>query len=316
MKTLIQPLLVVLALLFCSSAARAEKFTLVVIPDTQAAVNYRPQQFISQVRWIVGNHHKRNIKFVLHVGDLVDWHDDYQWTNADEAMAVLDKAKIPYAIAVGNHDTAAVDVGGHAAPGDVRANLRDTTIFNRYFPPERFIAMKGRMEDHKCDNCYHLFSAGGLDWLVLTIELWPRQEAIDWAKTVVPRYPNHNVIVLTHSHLERDGRIKQNNGGYGHTSPQHLWDELLSQYPNIFMVLSGHVQDSAWRDDKGVHGNKVYQLLQNYQHEDRGGGYLRLLEIDPEARTIDARMYSSYYHRTRDDHSKFSFKDVEFIQPK
>lgn len=293
---------------------RAEPFTLAVLPDTQTAVNYRPQLFMSQVRWIVGHWEKKNMKFVLHVGDLVDWHDDVQWRAADECMAVLDRAKIPYAIAVGNHDTAAVTVGGHAAPGDVRENLRDTTFFNQYFPPDRFRAQQGRMTPGKSDNNYSIFEAGGVDWMVLVLELWPRQEVIDWAKTVVADHPHHNVIVLTHSHLERDGKIKQNNGGYGHTSPQHLWNELLSRYPNILLVLSGHVQDSAWRADTGVNGNKVYQLLQNYQNQDRGGGYLRLLEIDTEARKISARMYSSYYDKTKDDYSRFSFEDVEFIR--
>ncbi len=315
MKTLLRSSALFLISLVAVAAAHAEKFTLVAIPDTQGEVNYRPQQFKSQVRWIVASQEKRNIKFVLHVGDLVDWTDDVQWDVADECMAVLDRAQIPYAIAVGNHDTAAVTVGGHAAPGDVRANLRDTTLFNRYFPAERFRALRGQMEDHKCDNSYHTFSAGGVDWLVLVMELWARQEAIDWAKTVVAEHPHHNVIVLTHSHLERNGTIKQNNGGYGHTSPQHMWDELLSQYPNILMVLSGHVQDSAWRDDTGVHGNKVYQLLQNYQNQDRGGGYLRLLEIDTEARTMSARMYSPYYDVTKTDYSRFSFEDVKFIPP-
>jgi len=307
--------LLLVAVLGSALVCRAEKFTLVVLPDTQTSVNYRPQLFKSQVRWIVGHQEKRNIQFVLHVGDLVDWTDDYQWANADECMAVLDRAQIPYAIAVGNHDTAAVTVGGHAAPGDVRANLRDTTLFNRYFPPERFRNQAGVMEPGKSDNNYAYFSAGGVDWLVLTLELWARQEVIDWAKTVVAKHPHHNVIVLTHSHLERNGTIKQNNGGYGHTSPQHMWNELLSRYPNILLVLSGHVQDSAWRADEGVHGNKVYQLLQNYQGQDRGGGYMRLLEVDTEARKISARMYSSYYDKTLADHSRFVIEDVNFIPP-
>lgn len=295
---------------------RAEPFTLVVLPDTQTAVNYRPQMFKSQARWIVGHWEKKNMKFVIHVGDLVDWHDDVQWQVADECMAVLDQAAIPYAIAVGNHDTAAVTVGGGAAPGDVRANLRDTTLFNKYFPPERFRAQQGRMQPGRSDNSWSVFSAGGLDWLVLTLELWPRQHAIDWAKTVVAEHPRHNVIVATHSHLNGDGTIKTNNGGYGDNSPRHVFDELLGRHANILLVLSGHVHDTAWREDAGVGGNKVYQILQDYQGQDRGGGYLRLLEIDPEAGTISASMYSPYYDATKKDRSRFKIEGVKFIVPR
>lgn len=305
--------LLLVAVLGFALVCRAEKFTLAVLPDTQTAVNFRPELFKAQVRWLAGYWEKRNIRFVLHVGDLVDWQEDEQWKVADECMAVLDRAQIPYAIAVGNHDTAAVTVGGHAAPGNVRQNLRDTTNFNTYFPPERFRAQKGRMTPGKSDNSYSTFEAGGLDWLVVTLELWPRQPAIDWAKTVVAEHPHHNVIVLTHSHLNGDGTIRQNNGGYGDNSPQHVFNELLSQHPNVLLVISGHVHDSAWRADPGVNGNLVYQILQNYQGQDRGGGFLRLLEIDPEAGTIAARMYSPYYDTTKKDKSRFTIEGVKFI---
>jgi hypothetical protein len=63
----------------------------------------------------------------------------------------------------------------------------------------------------------------------------------------------------------------------------------------------------------GEKGNTIYQILQDYQSQDAGGGYIRLLEIDPEAGTIAARMYSPFYDKTKDDHSKFSFTGVKFI---
>ncbi|MFA5326314.1 MAG: hypothetical protein WC384_00855 [Prolixibacteraceae bacterium] len=40
----------------------------------------------------------------------------------------------------------------------------------------------------------------------------------------------------------------------------------------------------------------------------------RLLEIDPEAGTISAKMYSSFYNKTRNDASSFSFSGVKFLQ--
>ncbi len=58
-------------------------------------------------------------------------------------------------------------------------------------------------------------------------------------------HPDENVIVLTHSYLEADGSISQSNGGYGATSPQYLYDNLIKVYPNIKFVLSGHVGISA-----------------------------------------------------------------------
>ena len=93
-------------------------------------------------------------------------------------MRVLDDAGVPTAVAIGNHDTAVVAVGGSAVPGgNSRALLRDTRTFNRYFPPSRY-APEGVFEPGKVDNTYQLFSAGGRDWMILTLELWPRKEVV------------------------------------------------------------------------------------------------------------------------------------------
>ncbi|MDF2439676.1 MAG: hypothetical protein JWN98_660 [Abditibacteriota bacterium] len=80
------------------------------------------------------------------------------------------------------------------------------------------------------------------------------------------------------------------------------------------MVLSGHVVTSAWRTDRGEQGNTIYQVLQDYQSQDAGGGYIRLFDIDTSARTIAARMYSPFYNKTKEDTSQFSFNDVKFIK--
>ncbi|MCD6049166.1 MAG: metallophosphoesterase, partial [Verrucomicrobia bacterium] len=273
--------------------------------------------FTSQLNWIAANKTALNIPFVLHVGDLVNWDtaDHIQYQVASNGFRTLDNAGIPYAIAVGNHDTAAVGVGGSAAPGDVHANLRITTTFNNYFPVSRFTAQQGRYEAGKSDNSYHTFQKGGLDWMVITLEFCARQAPVDWAKSVVAAHPNHNVIIVTHYHLNGNGTISTSNAGYGDLSPQNIYNQFVSQYSNVRLVFSGHVDSSAWRNDAGVNGNRIYQILNDYQTTDLGGGYLRLLEIDTTAGTMSARMYSPYYNITKTDFSAFSFTGVSFVQP-
>jgi hypothetical protein len=54
---------------------------------------------------------------------------------ASQGLQVLDKNLIPYALAVGNHDTEAVgEFSGSAAPGNLNQNLRKTQILNSYLP--------------------------------------------------------------------------------------------------------------------------------------------------------------------------------------
>lgn len=310
-------LIVSILLLTVCQLAFAEKFTIPVLPDTQCEVNNKPAMFTSQMEWIVKNKSALNIPIVLHVGDVVDWDtpDHRMWNVASAGFKLLDEAKIPYAIAVGNHDTGAVKVGGGAAPGDVHANVRITTEFNTFFPASRFAAQQGSFEAGKSDNCWHSFRAGDRNWLVLCLELWARQSAVDWAKTVVASHPNDNVIVVTHSHLESKGAIKQDKGGYGDLSPQEIFTQFLSRYPNVLLVLSGHVGSSAKRTDQGVNGNTIYQILQDYQGADLGGGYIRLLEFDTTAGTIAAKMYSPFYDLAKTDASQFLFSDVHFVAP-
>lgn len=306
------------AFVFAASiCARAETFTLVVLPDTQIAVRARPELTRSQMDWIVRNRVGKNIPFVLHVGDVVDWDTPEleQWETASECFARLDAAGVPYAIAVGNHDTAAVGPGGSAAPGDTRANLRVTESFNRFFPVKRFRAQTGRMEEGKSDNACYAFRAGGLDWLVVALELWARPESIAWANRVVAGHPRHNVIVLTHSHLNSRGEIEARNGGYGDRSPRHVFDHFIAKHANVRLVFSGHVGGSAWREDRGEQGNRIVQILQCYQTRDAGGGYLRLLEIDPKVGTISASMYSPFHDKTLEDGSGFRIEGVEFAGP-
>lgn len=306
------------AAVFCfGPCATAGRFTLVVLPDPQIAMRTRPEMISSQMDWIVRNRGTLDIPFVICVGDVIDWDtpDHAQWLTASRCFAILDRAEMPYAIAVGNHDTAAVMEGGGAAPGDVRKNLRDTSSFNRFFPVSRFTAQRGRRVDGKSDNAWHVFHAGGLDWLVITLELWARPEAVAWANTVAAAHPRHNIIVVTHAHLDAKGGIQQNNGGYGAQSPQVIFDGFISRHPNIRLVLSGHVGDSAWREDVGAAGNRIHQILQCYQHRDAGGGFLRLLEIDPAGQTIRARMHSPFLNKTLEDASAFLLSGVGFVRP-
>lgn len=302
------------AIFFGTVPSFAEPFTLPVLPDTQVAVNRKPEMLHSQLGWLTQNAAPLKMPLVLHVGDIVDFHNDKQWTTASEAFKVLDEAKMPYALAVGNHDTAAVgENSGSAAPGNVNLNLRNTTKFNSYFPVARFTAQKGRYEEGKSDNAYYTFEAGGLDWLVLTLEFCSRQGPIDWANQVLPQFPKHNVIILTHFHLTSKGEINQTNAGYGNLTCQSIYDQLIKKHANILLVLSGHVDTSAWRTDVGEKGNTIYQILQDYQGEDAGGGYIRLLDIDTATGTIAARMYSPFYDKTRDDKSKFVLTGIKFI---
>ncbi|MEO9004047.1 MAG: metallophosphoesterase [Ginsengibacter sp.] len=292
-----------------------QQFTIPVFPDTQDEIESNPEMFYSQINWIVKHKDSLNMPMSLHVGDLVNLNNFNQFEIAAKGYEAFDKAHIPYAITPGNHDGEAVGVNTRgAAPGNVNQNLRKTFKFNSYFPVSRFTSQRGRWESGKSDNAYYTFKAGTTNWLVITLEYCPRMGAINWAADVAKEYFDYNTIILTHSYLTGKGEISQTSGGYGDFSPQVIFEKVVKTNPNVRYVICGHTGSSALKIDTLSDGRKVYQILQDYQGEDFGGGYLRLLSFDIDKGTISAKMYSPYYNITKQDYSKFEIKDVEFLK--
>jgi hypothetical protein len=164
-------------------------------------------------------------------------------------------------------------------------------VFNTYFPSSRFSLLQGQYEPGKIDNAYHTFRAGDVDWLVINLELWPRQEVVAWAARVVAANPKKNVIVVTHSYLTKRGKILGNNGGYGSTSPKYLADHLVKRYTNVKIVLSGHTGKDKMRIDKGQHGNRIVSYLQCFHS--RTDNPLRRLTIHTDTGKIDSAIYTA-----------------------
>src|SRR4051794_36892986 len=84
-------------------------FTVVVLPDTQFYAQSYPATFDAQTQWILDHLGTNNIKFVTHVGDIVQNaasgpdRNLIEWQRADAAFDRLD-GFVPYSVALGNHD--------------------------------------------------------------------------------------------------------------------------------------------------------------------------------------------------------------------
>lgn len=292
------------------SEGQEEAFAVVVLPDTQIYAWKYPEIFEAQTRWIADNLKRYNIKYVLHVGDLVQHNNEEEWKIARRAFEVLD-GKVPYAIALGNHDMGP----------DGSARNRDT-LFGVFFPLTAFQAWESfggvyDREPDRCDNTYHLFRAGGRNWLVLALEFGPRDDVLRWANEVLGRHPTHPAILVTHAYLDSDGRRYDRaipdqhypphdypvaGDREGLNSGEDIWRKLVAKNPNMVLVISGHTCISARLASKGDAGNTVHQILVDYQAQERGGdGYLRLLAFSPGGRTVRVGDYSPVLDRWVED---------------
>ena len=287
-------------------------WTVAVLPDTQVyAMGKYAHHFVNQTRWIAENKARHNIAYVLHLGDIVNNNNVPQWEVAQKAMRQLDGV-VPYAMAPGNHD--------YGTNGT--ANTRET-LFNEYFPHERYKAwptLGGVMENGRMDNSYHVFSAGGRDWIVLALEWGPRDATVAWANKILAQHPHRLGILITHAYTYYDDSRydhkarpdqKWNPHSYGTgkdaqgtNDGEELWQKLVSKHPNMVLAINGHVlEDGLGRlSSAGAGNNLVHQMLVNYQMKREGGeGFLRLLEFLPDGKTLQVKAYSPSLNQYKTD---------------
>ncbi len=278
-------------------------WSIVLLPDTQFYSAMYPEVFQSQTDWIVRQRHRHNIQFVLHLGDVTHNNTHPQWANAYRAMETLQKAGIPFLLASGNHD-----IGTWGRAKDRQSHFSD------------YFLQKGRVSGES-ENAYLRVTVGEAKFLLLVLEFGPRDAVVDWANALVKRHPDHHAILVTHAYLYSDGtrydwdtkgsaqrwnpreRYGINQSAEGVNDGEALWRKLVSRHPQFAFTFNGHVLNDGvgYLASAGAHGRRVHQMLVNYQRgvqpdrKNGGGGFLRLLEVQADGRTIVVRDYSPYY---------------------
>ncbi|MBO0131658.1 Ig-like domain-containing protein [Agrobacterium burrii] len=298
-------------------------YTIAVFPDTQ---DYTSNDGIKHVfgemtQWLIDNRQNHKIVFMSHVGDVTQNNQSGEWDIAEAALRKLD-GKLPYAILPGNHDQAN---GGSAA--DHSSNELD-----RRFSAEKQAATNpgvfgGAYDQEQAAgrNTYSTFTApDGTKWLSISLEFGPRDDVIRWAGDVIEKYPDHRVMLATHSLTSYATRqdnlalpLYDEGAGYdygmrtdqrGANDGEYVARILLSRYPNIVMTFSGHIFGDGAETDitYNQYGEPVFQFLVNYQNgvsreitgngdqdkgDNGGNGAIRLITIDPDNNRITTETY-------------------------
>lgn len=294
----------------------APDFTVVALPDTQFysenSGGDRAAIFSAQTDWIVAENDARNIGFVLHLGDITQNGDNpatalTQWTNAANAMYRLENPAttllddgIPYVMAVGNHDQTPIgDADGSTIGFNTWFGVHPDTGINHFAGMPYY---GGTSEPAKADNHYTLFSAGGLDFIVISLEYDTTQDAadLDWADDLLKAHPHRRGIVITH-YLVRSG----DPAPFG-PQGQAIYDALKDN-PNLILMYGGHIHGEGRRSDT-FDGRTVHSLLADYQRRSNGGdGWLRLMKFRPALNRIEIQTYSPTLDQYEtDEDSEFS----------
>jgi len=289
-------------------------FTIVVIPDTQGyngrSTKRDPSStapltnpvFANHISWIRENVAAQRIVFVTHVGDIVDLNNADQWRLAKENLDGL-RGVVPFGLVVGNHD---LENRGSAALFSAHfpaASFRDYPWYGGTFtstdPAET--ALYG---DNV--NSYQLFSAGGLDFVILHLVCNAPDPVVAWASGILDRYRNRRAIISTHMDLgirlkpvtpegyvsDEKGRMEWTkvHGKLGN-SPLQLWEKLYRRHAHLDFIFSGdQSRVTAYRlslpaDD----GHPVHALMSDYT----SSGPLRLYRFTPSENTVRVITYDT-----------------------
>lgn len=242
--------------------------------------------------------------------------------------------KVPFSVVPGNHDHDAMWTDANHPPA-AKPNLEDMssmgllhagglTNFTSVFGSDSsFFKGKSWYVDsfNKGADSAQIFTAGGYRFLHIGLQFDAPNDALAWAASVIKRYPGLPTIISMHDYLDTAGRrlanpiIDNSVIDPEDNSPQMMWDKLISQHDQIFMVLCGHEHAQAYRVDDNRFGHKVYQILSDYQGrsqtlKDAGGkvgplegigdGWMRLMTFDMAAPTplVKVKTYSTHYKKS------------------
>ena len=256
----------------------AEAFTLVWTSDTQHYSELHPEYLTAMTQWAVTNKAAYNVKAFIHTGDMVNRAaSTRQWGNIDAALDIL-AGELPFLALAGNHDVGTETIDYSYFLKHVASRYPDASDFYQ----------KGR-------GAYVELPMDDQSFLLIGTSWGYKDAAVDWLNKVIAKYPNHIVVLAAHSYLNTNGSLT--DGG------DILFERVVKKNPNVRIVLSGHRDDIAFRTDSiddnrdGLPDRTVYTQLYNYQEVKQagGGGYMRILTIDPGKRTMDVKTYSPYF---------------------
>lgn len=291
---------VVMLSAWVAASVSAAPFSLVLIPDTQHYADSASNivNFDAQTQWIVDNQVASNLVFTTHVGDIVEnggeggGANQVEWDRVVGALDTLhdDLGDPVYSTVPGNHDYD--DVNDKSDTSQYIANLGPS----RYSAKSWFV---GAAPDQV--NMAQTFVGDGQTFLHIGLEWLPSDDAIEFAQSVMTSHPTLPVVLTTHQHLEPgnpalwtdDGATQDDTGD---NDAEQVYRKLIEPFPQVFMLVSGHVNGIGRRSSTTAMGRNVHELLADFQAEPNGGnGWMQQLEIRAATDEIEVDTFSPTY---------------------
>jgi|GEM_PF-2520626 len=261
-----------------------ESFSLVFLTDTHVDMKCSELSLQTIAQWVVSHAEPLNIRYVGHLGDVGDERGSgtlvEMLQKARAAFQIVADAGIPVSLCIGNHDYQPVE----------ETDLRSADAFNRNdtFGPEFYSGRTwfgGTFEEEAATpgpypggtiNNYIALNVYNRPYLFLALEYYPRDKVLDWADNLARnRFPDHNVVVLTHAYLNEYGVLSTSSYAQAPPGPEFsnsgasMWNRYFKYWPNLRIVLNGHFINEprqTYLKQEAMDGHAVHSHFFNYQN--------------------------------------------------
>jgi len=266
-------------------------FSIIVLSDTQRYASEHAEIFTAQIDWILQAQEKLNIRFVSHLGDIVNDNSLHakQWQLVSKELSKLDDS-VPYGLAPGNHDADFYD----------DENISYST-FNQTFPIEKFRKYEWYAGGYLGNqNSYQRVEAGQFRWLIIHLQIDPSDNVLQWADKILKQNHDTLAVIATHAFVFDDLPYRSDMAHYGGlgNAGEDMWHKLIKSNCNVRLVLSGHFHTQTGENylkSMNTCNQEVHQVVQNFQDLEKGGnGYLRIFQFFPTKKEIKVSTYSPY----------------------
>ncbi|MCB9683016.1 MAG: metallophosphoesterase [Alphaproteobacteria bacterium] len=339
------PLLVSLALGACTPDASDRdddtdappSFSVVVIPDSQIYARSFPDVLRRHGDWIVEHRDDEDIRFVSHVGDIVnDGESVAQWDAAKQAFGTFQDIDLPHGFSPANHDVGSwagwPSTVDSTCAGDPEGLPRIDCAFTNYleaFGPQHYTDRPWYGGASPTGwSSYQTIDAEGLPLLFLHLPMDPPEAEVAWAEQVLDDHPDRLVHITTHRYLydfritevmpppldlflggRVNGAVRLFAGGpmlAGGLDADALFARLVAPHRNVWAIECGHYDAELRRQAVDDAGLAVNEILVDFQDmADGGGGFLRLLKFFPTEDRVEVWTVSTETGELRENGDGF-----------
>lgn len=332
----------------CSSGAAVEdtdetddtvpgSFSVVVIPDTQIYADRYPDTLLRHGEWILEHAEELDIRFVSHVGDIVnDGNSVAQWDAAKRAFSGLRDAGIPHGYSPANHDVGTwgtwsldVDTSCMARPDEKptldcgMTNYKEA--FGNHLVDQQPWFAGGSPSGQ---SSMQTLDAEGLKLAWIHLPMDPPEDEVAWAESMLDAHPDRLFTITTHRWMY-DFRLTElapapldlflggrwnaavglfaGNPQYVDSVPvEEIYERLVSSRKNVWSVHCGHIDAEFRQESVNAAGLPVHEVLVDFQdYEDGGGGFLRVLTFTPDEDRVEVYTVSTETGEMRENGDGF-----------